>query len=348
MDKKLNLKLSDYFFVISCSVIIFIFSLSISFISHEIGKYKVNNPKYNKQITLPRESTIQLNNLYELLKEENITIKLRKYRDDDMIVETYLNINDNFYLQDVAEGEVLSIKDFRDESNFAVFSNTFNGEKTLEIKNDVGVIDNVNLKEIGKVYSIEGKMIISNNLFNQFLKSENLTREEVIIVLSGEEKEIANCINLIKKEFLNLDEEITVNDYFTHDTSSEWTSLIFSLILIFLITFSNTIGISYFLVKSLEKEIIIKKVVGATNLGLIKEFFVYFNKITLISLVIALTSHFIVNLITRGYLGNMNISISIMNLFVSFIFIIIFSIISIIPFLIYIMKIKPVVITRRA
>ncbi|MGL5577343.1 MAG: hypothetical protein ACRDCW_17535 [Sarcina sp.] len=348
MNKKLKLKLSDYFFVISCSVIIFIFSLSISFINHEIGKYKVNNPKYNKQVTLSEESTIYLNDLYQLLKEENITIKLKKYRKDNMIVETYLNINENFYIQDILEGEMLSMKNFRDKSNFAVFSNTFNGEKTLEMKNAEGAIDDVTLKEIGKVYSNEGKMIISNELFNEFLETKNLTREDVIIVLSGEEKEIESCINLIKNEFLNSGEEIKVNDYFTYDTSSEWTTLIFSLVLLFLITFSNTIGISYFLVKNIEKEIIVKKIVGATNFSIAKEFFAYFNKITLVSLVIAITSHFIVSLLTKGYLGNMNISISIINLFVSFIFIIIFSIISIIPFLIYIMKIKPVVITRRS
>ncbi|MGL5066232.1 MAG: hypothetical protein ACRC6T_00185 [Sarcina sp.] len=348
MNKKMKFKLSDYFFVISSSIIIFIFSLSISFVSHEIGKYKVNNPKYNKQITLPADSSIYLNDLYTALKNQNITIKLSKYGLDDMLVQTYLNINEDFYNHDLIEGEMFSMENFREKNNLVVYSNTFNGAKNLEVLTDTGKIEIIDLEELGRVYSNEGKMIISNPIFEKFIKYYNLSMAEVTIILSGEEKELQNSIEIIKGDLLKLDDEIIVNDYFTYDTSSEWSTLMFSLILIFLITFSSTIGISYFLIKNIEKEIIVKKVVGATNFNIVKEFFIYFNKVNLISFAFAIVSHFILSLVTKGYLGNMNISISILNLFISFIFIMIFSAISIIPFLIYIMKIKPVVITRRA
>lgn len=347
MNKKLNLKLSNYFFIISCSIITLLFSISVSSITEEIKKYKINNPKYNKQITFPDKSNIYLNDLYEILKDRNITIKLQKYREDDMIVETYLNINDMFYNQYIESTELISLKHFRENTNWVIFSNTFNGNKTLDIKLENGIIKNIHLDEFGKIYSNEGKMIINNHLFNQYIKNKSLSEKDINIVLSGDEKEIQNCIKIIQNSLLNSNTTLKINDYFSYDTSTEWKGLIFSLILIFLISFLNTIGISYFLVKNIEKEIIIKKVVGASNFNIIKEFFLYFNKIAIKSFFIAIISHLALNFISNGYLGNMKISMNFFNLLMSFIFIITFSIISIIPFLVYIIKIEPVLITRR-
>lgn len=244
------------------------------------------------------------------------------------------------------KGQYFSKDELKYSKEKAVFSNTFLGEKVLDIKNSDGTNEIINFDNINISYEKEPKITISKELFKDYGSGINFNDPSLKIILSGESKDLENAIKNINEYLGSKSIVMKVYDYMIYDRGVEWKALIKTTILIIFVTFINSIGIAYLWVQSRKKEIILRKVVGAFNFELGKLFFIDLLKIAAISMVIAIFIQGILAFANNGYILDMCIKLNFINIISSFIVTIGTTLITSIPFLIYLFKIQPVKMLR--
>lgn len=338
------------FFIISYAITILTFSMGISAIGSQQSKIKKSSAEYNKSIVFEVKENIEeveeisSNDIIGILEKNNITTILKRYGKDDMTIETYLTTNGPFYKEDMKSGEYFTKEDFKSNKSKAVFSNTFIGEKSIDLLKDNGEKENIKLATNEISYEKESKMTIPVAMFEKYEGGINFNDRELQFIISGEKIELEKTINEVKAyiEKNNKSHIVSVYDYMTFDREAEWNALLRTTVLIIFVTLINSIGIAYLWIESRKKEIVLRKVVGASNFAVTKIFFFEIFRIAILSMIISISSQYIISSFTGGYILDMNIKMTSTNIVASFVIIIGTTLITSIPFLIYLMKIQPV------
>lgn len=328
------------FFIVSYTLITFIFSIAISSLSSQIKKFKANTPEFNKILSIETDTFIDMDILKTSLAEQPISLILGFPIVNDTLIETYLISNYQIPPEDLKSGRAFIKEDFLSDKNIAMLS-TLVDEPNIDILEN-NELKNVPLDVLGITYSKTSKIIIPNKLFSQSLREKNLTREDNIIRISGNPKDIEKTISIIKDKILKNTGTVNVYDYFVEDVSAEWEFLMYSTFLVLLIAFMNSLGISTFIIEDARKAIGIKKICGASNFELCKEFFSDFKTISMTSFIIALLIHSLLALIFNGYIFTLNIKISLINIIGTFVIINLVMILNLVPFFIKLKNINPI------
>lgn len=342
------------FFIISYTITILTFSVGISAINSQKLKIKKGSVEYNRSIVFDVKENVEnvkeinSEDIIAILEKNNVSTILKRYKDDGIAVETYLTINGEFYKEDMKNGEYFTKEDFKSNKNKAVFSNTFIGEKAIDLVKDNGEIETIKFTNAEISYEKEAKMTIPVAMFKRFKGGINFNDMGLQLIINGEKVELEKTIKEIKSyiETNNKNHTVSVYDYMTFDRDEEWRALLRTTILIIFVTLINSIGIAYLWIESRKKEIVLRKVVGALNFDVTKIFFLELFKIAIISMFTAILSQFIISFLTGGYVLDMNIKMSFINIIASFVITIGTTLITSIPFLIYLMKVQPVEMLR--
>lgn len=340
MNIKDNKNSTKIFFIICYTLISLIFSISISSISAQIKKLKADNPKFNKSISIQTDLEINMNLLQKHLSDQNVSVIVGFPTAKNVLVETYLVSNYQIPPEDLKSGRDFINEDFMSDKNIALISTSVD-EKSIDIIKD-NKLETINLDIIGTSYSKKMKMLLPNKLFEEALREKDLTKGDNIIRISGKPDDIEKSIAIINDKILNNAGTIETFDYFTQDISSEWRDLIQSAVFVLLIAFINSLGISTFIIEDARKSIGMKKICGASNFEILKEFFHEFKMTSVISFVLALSLHFLLSIIFSGYLFSLNIKLGLINIIATFIIINIVMIINLLPFFFKLKKIHPI------
>lgn len=354
LNKKTSKKRATFiFFIISYTFTILTFSIGVSAINSQKLKMKKSSGDYNKNLIfeLKEDATEdeQLNkdDIVNILEKENVSTILKRSQNKGNVVETYATTNGEFYKEDMKKGEYFIKEDFKSNKKKAVFSNTFVGDKELKI-NDNGEQKTIKFNNEEISYEKESKVTVPVKIFEKFQDGINFNDPTMITVINGEKEDLDKAINSLNSYIKNNANNFSVKvyDYITYDREAEWNALLRTTVLIIFVTLINSIGIAYLWIESRKKEIILRKVVGANNLEVGMIFFKELFKIAIVAMIMSLILQYILSITTGGYILDMNIKMNFINIISSFFITIGTTLVTSIPFLVYLTKIQPVEMLR--
>lgn len=343
-------KLITTFFVIAYTFAILSFSVGNSALEQQRLRVNYNKPENNKVISFKNCNTYTLLDLVELIKNENITLEVYK--------TISLNKSENFILStsfinkglqpfvDMKDGSYFNKDDFESDSKLAVFSSTVdinNNKFNFKSVQDSGNIKNVEL--VGKGISTErtAKVIVPQKLFLECEKNINLSNESIVFKLNGNEMDVDRAAKKVGDKFKEKSKQamVSVSPLIINDDSYESQSLFKMTLAIILIIILNSINISALWIERRKKEIILRKVFGATNRNIFNILFGELTIIALISMIIALLIQFILVKAGNAHILNINITLYKSNFYFGLILAIATAYLSALPIYVYLSKIQP-------
>lgn len=332
--------------------IFFIVAFTLSFLAFSIGNSAINaQNKRLSRYTGDNNHIIQVFTNYnftneemvELLKEQKITIQLSSniiIEDKVGKVTTELKSDGLSRLCDLRYGHYLSKDEYLSDENMGVFSTGVTNKKKFTLRNiyDSSIIP-IEVEEIGKTFDTSITVDVPNNIFFSLLTSDDF----VEIIFSGEPEEIKEAVDKLDMFLKEKDTDSIVGDYeLPIDENEVAGKQMFGVsILIVIITILNSINICGIWVTDNKKELLVRKVCGATDFDLIKDFFIKLLCVSLISLCIAISTQEILAVVLKGVFLNIDIRLHMQNLIYSLIFSVGITLISSIPALYYIMRVQP-------
>lgn len=337
MDYKKRLSL--FFYLLSFTIAIFIFSIGTSAVKAEKENLKKYNGENNKLLNFYLEEKLTLDSLKEVLKSYKLSIIVRgTLEGSNVIFESYLKTDGLFYQEDMKKGEFFNRGDFESKEKVFLTTSLFlkDGEEfNFNYINDRGEQEVFKGKSSGEVYSKERKIILPFNSFNNYFQGSYLGDENIKIIMAGEIEDINKGIFAINEYLKSLDENnfLEVFDYTVADKSEEGKTLKIMSYLIVLVAVMNSISICSLWINSKEKEIVMRKIVGATNIDIGKIFFFQLGKIAVLSLTIALMIQGLLSYSLGGYFMLINIKIKKGTIIYSIVFTFIMVLLTTIPFL---------------
>lgn len=331
-------KFSIVFYLLSFTIAIFIFSIGNSAISSERRKLNKFSEKNNKILSFSLREKLTLDELKRFLGDDKITIILKKNLDGTAIyIESYLKTDGYFYEEDMKKGKFFTKEEFESLENKVIKTERSKLKDNIEVKyvNSQGKDKTLKTTSIGTIFSKENKIVAPAKVFLDVFEDIDLNDSDLKIIMAGDEKELEKSIGNIKKHIkdINTENELEVNDYLISNKSEEGRVLKIMSYLVVLVAVINSFGICSLWIDSREKEIVMRKVVGATNIEILKIFFKDLGKIATISLFVALGGQAILSFALDGYFMLINIKITAVNIVYSIMFTIFITLLTTIPFL---------------
>ncbi|MGG7178286.1 ABC transporter permease [Clostridium paraputrificum] len=345
---------SNLFFLFAFTAAFLAFSMGYSALNSQQEKLKKYDGETNKVILLTSNG-VTGDDINRILNDKKITIQLRyglnDKLNDNMWYEITTEIKSDSFTRvgDLRYGNYLSNEDYNGDKNIGVFSNRLTKSKNFTVRNDTLLVPvEIDITEKARTFDTEAYIDIPNKLFYKLTGSNYVDNGQIPIVISGDKSEIDSSINLLKSFVLEKNNEalVDIKNYTVQDIESESTLMFQSSFLILVITVVNSISIAYLWVQDNKKDLAIRKVCGAGNIELLK---IFFGKLILIALVAVTTSlviQFIIGQVFKGMFLNLDIRLSLSNIFISLIASVGVSLISSIPALVYINKVQPIEILK--
>jgi putative ABC transport system permease protein len=343
-------KLTTTFFVVAYTLAILSFSIGNSVIEQQKQMTEYSNQENNKMLSFEKCGSLSVMDLEKLLYDENITLDVSKKID--------LNKSENFNICTslinkglkpfipMKSGSYFSSKDFEATSDIAVFSSTMpviNNEYSFKVFTSNGASKKVTLKEKGISNEREQRVTVPKSIFFDCIDNYTLADNNLVIKINGEKADINKAINKIKstiKEY-NSDAKLNISPYIGEDNSAEYQYLFKASLIIIVIILLNSINISALWLEKRKNEIILRKIVGATNRDIFNILFSELTIISIISLVIAIGVQAILYKFANGSIFNANMALYKTNFIYAFILSIVTAYLSALPVYIYLLKIQP-------
>lgn len=339
------------FFLIAFSIAIFTFSVGKSATDSQKKAYLKYDPTKNKVLNFSKTEGFTLDMLNETLKSQNISIMLIKKQDSSPVkLKTFTQTKGIFTEETMLNGETLTKEDFEGNGQKVIVSSVVKDEElTLNYYNKVGELKNKTLEKQGEYYDKEGVIVMPYSLYKSINEDIDINDVNQKIVISAQgEYELNLALTSVQKEAKNINSEniVTMSDYTAFNSSKESSLIKAVLVLIILVTMINSAGISTIWVQERKKEIIMRKIMGATDRDIAKLFFGELMAVSGLSVVIALVVQFVLVLITGGKLLNFDISMHLGNIIYSILITVAMALIVALPFYSDLKEIQPIEIIR--
>lgn len=326
------------FFIIAFTIGILIFSIGNSAIKAESNRFS----KDAKQISLKNYENLQFKDIKKVLKDSNLKISLRKpnYNTGIGIETRYVPKGESLKL-DMKTGKSFTEQELNDNGLNGIYSSRFDDEieEYLPEKDS-----KVKINKVATYYEADRIVIISNELFDKFY--DDMPISDVLILVTANDSSFYKLVNELEEKFKenkieNVKEGVVYMTDLQSSESPEAEALYKVSIMIFIITIINSISISSLWVKNRKKEIVLRKVMGATDIDIAKIFFGELLIIAILSLILALAIQNILVLSTSGFIESMDLRPNIISFITSFIVAVVVSLATTIPSFMYISKIQP-------
>ncbi len=343
-------KLTTFFFIIAYTLAILSFSLGNSVIEQQKLKAQYLNSENNKILSFNNCSNFNLLDLERLLKNDNITLDVYKNinlnKSESFNLSTSLINNGLRPFINMRDGDYFSKEDFESNSHNAIFSSTIDVSDfkySFKIYNSDETYREVLLIQKGLTTEREKKIIVPRKIFLENVENINLNESDLLIKINGDQEEIRIALDRIEntiKEY-NVDAQLTISPYIVDDTSEEYQYLFKVSFVIILIILLNSINISSLWMENRKKEIILRKVFGATNKDIFNILFSELTVIASLSLILAFLVQTVLYRIFNGNILDINIYLYKSNFVYALILALVTSYISALPVYIYLLKIQP-------
>ncbi|MGL5152661.1 MAG: ABC transporter permease, partial [Clostridium sp.] len=335
---------------VSFTIAIFTFSVGKSASDTQTNKQHKYNPEYNKVINFSEIKELSVDKLIEDLKGQNVSIYMVKNQDKSNIkIKTYLKTDGIFIEETMKDGNAFNKDDFNSKENKVISTTTVEEEDlTLQYFDKEERLQQFKLNKVGESSDRDEYIIMPYQLFEEIYGTINLNDSSLTFVVSGYGYEIELFTKRMEEITQNLPSKgyISLKDYNIYNTSKEARMAGSILVLIIGVTIINSIGISSIWVESRKKEIIMRKIMGATDFRISLLFFGELSIICTISIVLALTFQMILNKLTGGYIMNMELNMNISNVIYSIILTVGLAFSVAIPFIKGLKEIQPIEIIR--
>ncbi|MGL5150680.1 MAG: FtsX-like permease family protein [Clostridium sp.] len=332
----------DFFFIITFTLIIIMFSISMSAFKIQNDKHIKYSPNNNKSVKFISSVDYSIQDFEKILEKRNISVILKKHTLNGL-VETYMSTKGVYYKEDMKSGSFFDKSDYRKISGNCVLSATFGDSLNIDYINGNGNSLTMKFNVQGISFEKYPKAIISYIDFVQ-LYGENILQDATTnIVLSGEEEEVKLAIQEIEATLKskNKDNSLEVNDFMEVDIIEEAKATIKLTILMLAIVFINSIALAYLWIQERKKEFVLRKVVGGTSVKIVKLFAKDLSKLVCISAIISFIIQGILSVISKGYIYNIPIKLSSYSIISIALTSIIVLLITLIPFMYYLSSIQP-------
>ena len=343
----------NIFYIVAFTIAFLSFSMGYSAIHSEKNRLQRYDGETNKSLSI-RCDELYSSNIKNILKEDKISFQLMYPLSDsdsnkqyDLITD--IKVDGINRLGDLRYGRYLNENDYEREESIAVFSSSITSESEYSVKViNEETTEEILFKEIGRTFDTEAYLNVSNKDFFKIVGTENLVEKPIVMIISGEKKEIDKSISKLKKyvDGMEGDNLVEVYSYNTKDIERETHEMFFSFILILLIITINSITISYLWVEDNKKELVVRKVCGANNIQLTKIFFGKLLTNAIVAVFIAITLQYICVILFKGMMLDIDIRISFLNLCTTIITSIGVSFIASLPAFIYIGQVQPSIILK--
>ncbi|MGL4774766.1 MAG: hypothetical protein ACRC2K_14475, partial [Clostridium sp.] len=257
------------FFLFAFTLAIFTFSVGKSATDSQKSKYLKYNPKYNKVLVFNEVEGFTMEGLMESLKYEQVSIQLVKKVDNTTVkYKTYAKTDGIFVEESMTSGNSFGKDDFNKKKNEVIATSAVKDEelKVAYVNNDGKRIE-TQLNKVGESYDRDGFVTMPYPLYKESFGEVNLNDSSVTIVMAGYEYELDKATKAIQKEIekRGLKGYMKTKDYIPYNTSKDSSMTKAILALIIGVTIVNSVGISTIWVESRKKEIILRKIMGATD-----------------------------------------------------------------------------------
>ncbi|MDD7795915.1 ABC transporter permease [Clostridium sp. 'White wine YQ'] len=343
-------KLTTTFFIIAYTLAILSFSIGNSVIEEQKLKAKYFNSDNNKILSFSDCNNYDLLKLEQLLKDDDISLEVSK--------GVKLNKSENFTLSttfinkglkpfvNMKSGSFFSKVDFESNSNKAIFSSTIDvsdNKYSFKTFNTKGDSKEFVLIESGITNEREQKIVVPKKVFLECVENINLSDNDLVIKINGEQTAITKALNKVEasiKEYSS-NAKLTVSPYVVNDNSEEYQYLFKVSLVIIVIILLNSINISSLWLETRKREIVIRKVLGATNKNIFNILFSELTIISLMSMILALLVQTILYKVNNGSIFNVSIALYKSNFIYALLLSIVTAYISALPVYMYLLKIQP-------
>lgn len=339
------IKVYTIFFILAFTLGILTFSIGKSAITSKERNILRNDENKNKSITFIDTENIYLDDVLNLIKDNKVTVSLVRQVNENTVynIKTIVKFDGLDMTDDMVTGEFLSKEEFEGDKDEGVFTSTLTKDDTYTIEN-INEYDNkdITIKRKGTSFEIYNEIIVPQRKFFEIVNSKNLSLAEYGFIVHGEDEEVKSTINKIEKfvKSKNKNNFITTAPYTMVNNNEEGEYLYSLSILIIVVIIVNSISISYLWVSKKKKELILRKVCGATDYDLFKMFFGELTILALISACLALIIQYILVKVTNGMIGTMDIRINLNNFTNSALVAIVTAYISALPSMLSIWKLE--------
>lgn len=317
------------------------FSIGSNIILNEKEIMKKYNGNKNKEINFKLKSDIEIDKIKELLKNEKVTVDISFYDNcQNTIISTQIVSNSFDIINDMKSGKKFNKDDYNAKDNRALISSALEDKSLNCYGNGSEAID---LENKGVFFDFGKKVNVANNTFKKLLSEDIINTPVLRVIISGEEKDLHQVINLIEIYIKQIDGEnsIEIFDYIRANREVETRELYKASIMIVVITIINSIILSSLWIDERVKEIALRKALGATNGDIFKIFFGEILKVAIIALIISNVLELSMIYITGGYIQNININYNIKSLIYTSILSVLTVFIVTIPSIRYLSKVEP-------
>lgn len=339
------------FFLIAFSIAIFTFSVGKSATDSQKKAYLKYDPGKNKVLNFSKCEGVTLEMIKEALKDQNISIMLIKKQDNSPVkLKTYMQTRGIFIEENMLSGDALTKEDYEGDLNKVIASSIVKDEElNISYYDKEDKLQSKVLEKQGEYYDKEGIILMPFALYKSVNEASNIKDVNQKIVLAGEgEYELSLALKTLEKKAKDVNENniVTMSDYTVFNSSKESSLIKAVLFLIVCVTMINSAGISTIWVQERKKEIIMRKIMGATDKDIAKLFFGELIAVSALSIVIALLVQFILVLLTGGKLLNFDITMHVGNIIYSILITIVMALVVALPFYSDLKEIQPIEILR--
>jgi putative ABC transport system permease protein len=346
----LNRKLTTIFFIIAYTLAILSFSIGNSVVEQQKLKVKYINSENNKLLSFKNCDDFNVLDLKQLLENEDITLEVFK--------TINLNKGESFSLStnllnrglkpfiNMKTGSYFTEEDFDSNSNIAIFSSSIdvsNNKYAFKVIQEDVAPKNILLNGKGISSERASKIIVPNKLFLECIEDTKLNYNNLSIKINGEQAAISRAISKIEaklKEKYSVG-KLEVYPYITEDNSEESQYLFRISLMIIIIILLNSINISALWTERRKKEIVLRKVLGATNKDIFNMLFGELTIIALISLILALVGQAILYNFGNANITGINIALYKSNFYYALVLALTTAYVSALPVYIYLLKMQP-------
>ncbi|MGL5151814.1 MAG: FtsX-like permease family protein [Clostridium sp.] len=347
MNKKI--KSSSIFFVIAFTFAIFSFSLSASILESKRIANKSLNPDNSKILLFELETDVLIDELVNVVNNNDITISLSSFISSDKnesllgySLTTTLLKGKSTYSSDIISGRNLSDEELTGNDYLCVSTKKLSESDKIDILPLQNGTDKISLKQIGQVMNYSKTILVPNNIFFEYTGSNSLINGNFTVILQGEKSELNDSLSKIEGYIKKLSPNNKVSSYSpVISTPIESKFLIYISLIILVITILNSICISYLWVEDNKKELVIKKICGASSKKLSNLFFKELFYICIISMIIALGSHFILSAFTNNVVFGLRISLTPLSIVYTSVVTVLISYFTALPAFKYVFHLQP-------
>ena len=335
------------FFILSFTIAILTFSVGSSAIISQQNKAKEYSPDNNKFLVFLECTNINFDEIVNLLKDTDASFILNvEDRELGACVESIVLGQDVESTLDLKEGVEFTEEENMKTSSKALFSTRFDEESLELIIPRSG--EKFKVDKSGKFYEISKKIILPYGAFKEIYLEDDINFSTVNLILRADKDKIEGHIKTIEEyvKKKNPNNSLKTSSYMTQDKSIEGEALYSASFTIIFITIINSISISSLWVKSRKKEIVLRKVFGATDKDISKIFFSELLIISITSVVFALIIQLTLSVVFEGSISTIDIRLNLSNFIISTLLAVVTALLVSIPSLKHIAKVQPIEILR--